>query len=175
MVQTRPHHQTQSPNIHTTFPAVSEPRKAIQSAKSDTRGPRRTETDLESLSIANYRAAISRRVTKATSTSMTASSTRSSFPYSSKVALNFSSGITAESGGLLFAEKLLRGLMQTWSSNLNTNPPARSNPTTRYIVTSPSVPSQTQGPLKYISPKHFQQPRAQTVYNLDFASIINSS
>jgi hypothetical protein len=54
----------------------------MQSAKSNSRGARRIETDVEGLTIVKYRAATSRRVIEvlsAMSTSTTTSSTRTSF------------------------------------------------------------------------------------------------
>jgi hypothetical protein len=54
----------------------------IQSAKSNSRGARRIETNVERLTIAKYKAASSRRVIEvlnATSTSTTTPSTRTSF------------------------------------------------------------------------------------------------
>jgi hypothetical protein len=54
----------------------------MQSAKSNSRGARRIETDVEKLTTAKYMAATSRRVIEvlnATSTSTTTSSTRTGF------------------------------------------------------------------------------------------------
>jgi hypothetical protein len=106
----RPPAGCDSPNEHHEssltcgFLADSERRKVMQNAKSKSRGARRIETDVERLTIAKYKAATSRRVIEVlsvTSTSTTMSSTRTSFRYSIKAALNLSSGITAESSGLL--------------------------------------------------------------------------